>query len=253
MPVTLTFSNGDKIENVSSDFYNSCTFITNFIDTMGLDAEDEEVEVPMLKDFTAKMVQEYIDFFEKLYSLKVTSDSGEEMIFIDYIDTEHEEYVKNYTNASKKPPHCETMVQMYNDVGDDKIQTFMRMDAACLDNSRMMRGIAQCITAFTTIGSDEDVEPIMSQIARIQEEIYEFEGKEEEKRTAKRAAVAKEMAEMEKEMESTLASAKEERMKKREEAAAAAPAPAAADDDLDLARESARIQKALLEQFTNKF
>ena len=251
MPVTFTFSNGDKLENIPPSFYNSSTFVTNLIDSFGLDPQEEEVEIPFLNDFTAKMVQEYMDFFEKLYSLKVTADNGEEMIFIDYIDTNHEEYIKNYTNASEKPPHCETMVQMYNDVGDDKIQTFMRMDAECLDNSRMMRGIAQCITAFTTIGPDEEVEPIMSQIARIQEEIYEFEAKEEEKRAAKRDAVAKEMAEMEKEMEATLAAAKEERMKKREEAAAAA-ATAKDEEVLDIARESARIQRALIEQLAGK-
>lgn len=186
--MSVTFYNCDGcMKEVPHEFLKSCLYITNMMADMNNDDEqdiiiEEDMEISIPDHYSISQVEQLIKFFQEISAFTVKTDDGDDISYIDYFDKHNDEFIRNYTNKSVDPPYSQELVDIYQKFGDEMIQRFIIMDEF-FQYERVIICIAMCIVAFRFIGPEDKVDEMMSQIARITEEIYKYEGEKEEKRT----------------------------------------------------------------------
>lgn len=186
--MSVTFYNCDGcLKEVPHEFLKSCSYFTDMMVVMNdVDEQniiiEEDMEISIPDHYSISQVEQLIKFFQEISAFTVKTDDGDDISYIDYFDKHHDEFIRNYTNKSVNPPYCQELVNIYQKFGDEMIQRFIIMDEF-FQYERVIICIAMCIVAFRFIGPEDKVDEMMSQIARITEEIYKYEGENEEKRT----------------------------------------------------------------------
>ena len=152
---------GDNEIKAPREFVTSCiTFTSMFEDTGGIDNSER---LPISDMFSLKEVNQYINLFNDMNSLKVSNDTQVEMSYLDYIIDCREEYIKNYTNKNLDPPHCDRLFEIYNELGEENITRMLHIDGF-FNNQKLRRGIMLLIAAFIRKGSEEKVDKIIGSI-----------------------------------------------------------------------------------------
>ena len=157
----FTLLSGDNEIKAPKEFVASCiTFTSMFEDTGGIDNTEC---LPITDMFTQDEVNQYIKLFMDMNSLRVSNDAQVEMSYLDYIIDYREEYIKNYTNKNRDPPHCDGLFEIYNEVGEENLTKMLQIDGF-FNNLKLRRGIMLLIAAFIRKGSEDKVDEIIGSI-----------------------------------------------------------------------------------------
>jgi len=184
--ITLTAPSGEFIDMPNS-FSLSCKIINNMMEDVETD-ESTNIKIPIPDDFNMDSIEMMINFFTKVYEIKVNTDNGMNISYLDYLlDKEYrKEYIKNYTDKNADPPHCEKLVELYReynkklpiqeedmDIDEDKdkeqktyLTEFLNMDKY-FNNKKLRQAVMLCITAFIRLGDESKVNEIMNAIMKI--------------------------------------------------------------------------------------
>ena len=206
MPITFYNSTG-AFENVPSSFTSSCEIMKNMLEDVDADEIDEDTTFPwnIPEDFDIEIVKKLIDFYTRIddLTIEVSTDYDEKVSdhipYLDYLLNQREDFIKKYTNQNADPPHCETILKIFNeydkeipkkDADDSKdhggekdadgsedhggkpkryFNEFMTMEKY-FNNKRLRQAFMLCIVVYIRVGEEDKVDAIMSSIMKILQE-----------------------------------------------------------------------------------
>ena len=166
--MSYTLKNTYGTISVSDRFVNSCKVFTNlFEDTENWDNSEP---LTITDSYHIDDVKTFVAFYDELDALEVELDDGECVSYLDYIVRHREEFIKNYTNKNKEPPHCDKVLDIYEHYTGETIQKFINMDTF-FDNEKIIRGIMLCITVFILSGDKEKTNDCMKTFMELFQEV----------------------------------------------------------------------------------
>lgn len=193
MPVTFYNSTG-AFENVPSSFTSSCEIMKNMLEDVDTDEIDEDTTFPwnIPEDFDIENVKKLIDFYTRIDDLTIEVSTHDENVsdhipYLDYLLNQREDFIKKYTNQNVDPPHCETILGIFNEYdkeipkkdaddsedhgGEPKryFNEFMTMEKY-FNNKKLRQAFMLCIVVYIRVGEEEKVDAIMSSIMKILQE-----------------------------------------------------------------------------------
>lgn len=109
-----------SIENVSEEFMDSCMVFSNMFEDTGNKNPNENI--PITNSFEKEDVENYINLFYNLSSLKVTNNDKVEKSYLKYITEDRLEYIENYLNLNLNPPHCKELIEILKSLFDTSVE-----------------------------------------------------------------------------------------------------------------------------------
>ena len=99
------------IENVPEEFMDSCMVFSNMFEDTG--NKDPNEKIPLkTNSFEKEDIENYINLYNILSSLKVTNNDNVEKSYLKYITENRLEYIENYVNKNLCPPHCRKLIEI---------------------------------------------------------------------------------------------------------------------------------------------
>ena len=160
----------DYIIFASNDFVNSCKVFINMFEDTG--NNDNTSEIPVTNSFSKKDLNSYINFFEELNGLYINNNNNK-IKYLDYIINYRDEFIENYTNKDKDPPHMTKLMKIFNKTGEENILKFIEIDKF-YDNNKIRIGVMLCLIAFVrSVNEYNNIEPYDNYLKR-KEQVHEI-------------------------------------------------------------------------------
>ena len=105
------------IENVPEEFMDSCMVFSNMFEDTG--NKDPNEKIPLITNsFEKEDIENYINLYNILSSLKVTNNDKVEKSYLKYITEDRLEYIEKNLNLNLNPPHCKELIEILKSLFD---------------------------------------------------------------------------------------------------------------------------------------